>query len=249
MLEGIIETMDEFFSANLSTDTIRGMKANVKKGYRNGGTVAIGYKSKHLIEGKNKKTKIVPDPIYTPIVKRIFRMYVQGVGMKEIAKTLNAEGIKNNRGKDWSNCQISYLLKNETYIGNVAWNKRNNRRLLTGRVLKDEQLRFENVHKAIIDKKTFYRVQEIMESRGTSKRRHPKAVSSPYLLSGLVFCSNCGATYQGAGAKGGKYHYYTCRNKVKKGNGTCAVKMIPIKKLESAVLACVKDVVLVDSAF
>lgn len=249
MLEGIIETMDEFFSANLATDTIRGMKANAAKGCRNGGTIAMGYKAEHFLDGKNKKTRIVPDPIYAPLIKKIFAMYLSGKGMKAIAMELNEQGIKTNKGKAWSNGQISYALKNETYIGNVAWNKLSNQRIWRGQAHKDEQLRFEGIHEAIIDKKTFTQVQEILSNRGTSKKCHPRAVASPYLLSGLVHCSICGASYQAAGAKSGRHHYYTCRNKIKKGKSVCSSKMIPVKLLESTVLQCMKDVVLVDKAF
>ena len=45
LLEGIIEVIDEFYSANLSQDTIRGMKENAARGFRNGGTVPFGYRS------------------------------------------------------------------------------------------------------------------------------------------------------------------------------------------------------------
>lgn len=249
LLEAMIESMDEFFSANLASDTIRGMKANVAKGYRNGGSIAPGYKAEYVHEGKNRKTKIVPDPVFTPIIQRIFKMYLEGFGMKEIAKALNAEGIKNKKGKVWATSQISYILKNETYIGNVAWNKLSNQRIWRGEAYPDEQLRFEGVHEAIITKDVFERVQARMSERGMTKKIHPRAAGGKYLLTPLVRCSKCGATYQGATAKSGKYHYYSCRTKVKKGAEQCRTKLIPVALLEGAVIQAVKDVVLVDKAF
>ena len=48
LLEGIIEVMDEFYSANLSEEAIRGMKENASRGYRNGGRSPIGYQIKPI---------------------------------------------------------------------------------------------------------------------------------------------------------------------------------------------------------
>ena len=43
LLEGIIEVIDEFYSANLSQDTVRGMRENAARGFRNGGSTPFGY--------------------------------------------------------------------------------------------------------------------------------------------------------------------------------------------------------------
>lgn len=46
LMEGMIEVIDEFYSAVLSQETLRGMIENARKGYRNGGNAAFGYKNK-----------------------------------------------------------------------------------------------------------------------------------------------------------------------------------------------------------
>jgi len=48
MLEGIIEVMDEFYSANLAQDTMRGLKENASRGFRNGGVPPMRYKTKKV---------------------------------------------------------------------------------------------------------------------------------------------------------------------------------------------------------
>ena len=99
LLEGIIEVIDEFYSANLSQDTIRGMKENAARGFRNGGTVPFGYRSSLESHGGTTKSKLVPDEREAPIVKRAFELAARGQGAKLIASSLNAEGLRTRHGK------------------------------------------------------------------------------------------------------------------------------------------------------
>jgi site-specific DNA recombinase len=50
LLEGMIEVVDEFYSASLGEDTVRGMKENVGRGYFNGGPVPVGYRVKKVMD-------------------------------------------------------------------------------------------------------------------------------------------------------------------------------------------------------
>ena len=48
MLEGILEVVDEFYSNNLASDTMRGMKENASRGFHNGGNIPFGYIPKKI---------------------------------------------------------------------------------------------------------------------------------------------------------------------------------------------------------
>ena len=50
MLEGILEVVDEFYSNNLASDVLRGMKENAHRGYYNGGRIPFGYKAKKKLK-------------------------------------------------------------------------------------------------------------------------------------------------------------------------------------------------------
>ncbi len=73
LLEGIIEVIDEFYSANLSQDTIRGMKENASRGHRNGGATPFGYRRPSTIQGTAGRatlevwpeTPILPKPSFS----------------------------------------------------------------------------------------------------------------------------------------------------------------------------------------
>ena len=88
LLEGIIEVLDEFYSANLSQDTIRGMKENASRGFRNGGMTPFGYKRSPTSNGATTKSKLTLDDREAPIVTRVFDLAAHGQGAREIAKTL-----------------------------------------------------------------------------------------------------------------------------------------------------------------
>ena len=44
LLEGILETVDEFYSLNLAHESLRGMIENARRGFRNGGNAPYGYR-------------------------------------------------------------------------------------------------------------------------------------------------------------------------------------------------------------
>lgn len=243
LLEGLIEVIDEFYSANLSSDTVRGLRENISRGFRNGGTMPIGYRAESILDGSNHRTKIVPDPVFAPIIQRIFQMYLSGLGFKGIVNILNSEGVRTNKSKRWSTSHISFILKSETYIGHVVWDKRKKGRYWRGNGSTEEGRRFENVHEPIIEKSVFQRVQSILAERHMS-RAHPRRVSSKYMLSGLVICGQCGVPLTGAAAKSSKYFYYACMNRRKRGNEACHAKLIRKEKLEKFVVDRLQDSIL-----
>lgn len=146
MLEGIIEVMDEFYSANLAQDTIRGLKENASRGFRNGGVPPMGYKTKKVVIGANKKSILDVDKNFSPIIQRIFNMFISGLGAKEIVNKLNAEGIKTNKGKFWSKNVIYYILKNEVYAGTLVWNRKAKSQFKTNSNNANEVIRIENIY-------------------------------------------------------------------------------------------------------
>ena len=73
LLEGIIEVIDEFYSANLSQDVLRGLRENASRGFYNGGRPPYGYVRVKVKDSATSRTKLEPDPKTAPITQRIFR--------------------------------------------------------------------------------------------------------------------------------------------------------------------------------
>lgn len=235
LLEGIIEVLDEFYSTNLAQDTLRGMTENAKRGFFNGGTAPMGYSREKIKDGAVERTKLVPDPSYAPIIKRIFEMSYSGSSLKAIAQKLNSEGITTKLGKKWSTTTVRNILANEIYTGTFVWNKKS-------KDVGENYIRIEGTHQPIIEKSLFESVQRILRD----KRKNRTSIqddSSHYLLSGILTCGKCKGKLTGYSSKshGKTYYYYACCTSLRQGKDQCDFKIIPQDKLESFVLQCIQN--------
>lgn len=184
LIERIIEWSDEYYSIRLSGEVKRGMTEKVERG----GAVSIPSFGYNI---ENKKYVINPDT--APFVKKIFADYLNGVTMLKIAQNLNALKIKTTRGNLWENRTVEYILRNPVYIGKIRWNPKRR----TQRNYDDPDIMIvDGQHEPIIDDKTFYRVQELLDINRKKHlpHTHSKTVNEEYMLHGLVKCSNCGAS-------------------------------------------------------
>ncbi|MDP2661479.1 MAG: recombinase family protein, partial [Dehalococcoidia bacterium] len=208
LLEGIIEVIDEFYSANLSQDVARGMRESASRGFYPGGPVPWGYKRVKVVDGAATRSKLEIDPDKALLVERVFRECISDdMGLKEIVKGLNHDGVRTRTGRPWSTTGLHSVLRNEAYTGVLAWDKTKSRR---GREAAD-LIRVEGAWPAIIDRDTFDKAQAKMASRAP-RVTHPRVVHSEYLLSGMLRCAFCGSAMVGHAVKSGKFFYYMCSN-------------------------------------
>ena len=238
LLEGIIEVIDEFYSANLAQDVIRGMRDNAANGYFTGGQVPYGYMAMKINEGQTTRSVLQPDQCTAPIVERMFSECLAGKGIKEIAKGLNKDGIPSRRGKRWGITSVYQTLTNEVHIGTLVWGRsRNGKQGLPVRV--------ENAWPANVDAESFHRAQAILASR-SPKVTHPRSVTSQYLLAGLIRCAECDASMIGHAAKSGQFFYYRCGNALRRGPQACSSRWLPKSKIEGFVVDRIKGSILTD---
>ena len=210
LLEGIIEVIDEFYSANLAQDTIRGMREAASRGFFMASRAPFGYKKVKVSDGVKERPTLEVDPATAPVVKEIFESSLLGNGLKEICKALNDRGITIN-GSRWSKGSLHYLLTNEAYTGTAVWGR-------TSKGQKSEDpVRVEGAWPALVSREMFDNVQRAMRDRAPTVRR-PGRVGSKFLLSGLLKCGVCGKPYTGQGAKSGQFSYYICGTLYKEGS-------------------------------
>ena len=239
LMEGIIEVIDEFYSSNLGQDIKRGMRENASRGFFNGSRPPFGYIRKKVKDGDKERNSLEPDPKLVPIVQRIFNEITNEKGLKEIAKGLNSDGVPAPAGGKWGKQRLHKILTNEAYTGRLIWGKVHKGKTSLPPVIKD------NAWPAIVDKSVFENVQVTLRDRAP-KVTHPRVASSNYLLSGLVRCRNCGASYIGYGAKSGQFHYYVCGTAYSKGKEACPSQHLPQEKLERFVTDKIKGYILTD---
>ncbi len=245
LLEGIIEVIDEFYSENLSHDTIRGMKENARRGFLNGSIPPYGFTKVKVRVGNADKWKLTPDKAEAPVIRRIFKMALAGKGAKEITRALNAEGLRTRRGRKWEINAIHYILRNETVTGVLIFNRVTKNSVKAVDRPADQMIRVENAHPAIIEHEVFQKAQKVIKER-SPRRVHPRTVSSSYLLSGFLFCGKCGANMAGCAGKSSRYFYYACHNKIRRGEHGCRFGLIPREKVERGVVQKLKSDVLTE---
>ena len=149
---------------------------------------------------------------------------------------------RNKKEYDWNEVTLCNMLKNEVYIGNTIQNKKSVisykvKKIRT--VEKENQIRVDNTHEAIIDKDTFEKVQCIIEKRGTNTK-----FKYDYLLRGLLYCYHCKRKLQIVLKKNSKrnaksHPYITCSDAKERG---CYPLNMNYEKFEKHIIYIVKKI-------
>ncbi|MDO9580840.1 MAG: recombinase family protein, partial [Bacteroidales bacterium] len=242
LLEGIIESVDEFYSANLGQDIKRGLRENAARGFYSIGRAPYGLRKVPIKDGVKTRYKLEPEPedsISIKVVRRIFEMALKRIGCKQIASTLNREGFLTSTGQRWGKTTVHKILNNEAYCGTLVFGGRPGHPALHSG---EPPVRVENAWPSLIDKDTFRQVQKVM-SHNAPKAVHPRIVPSFYLLSGMLVCA-CGSAMVGRSAKSHRYYYYTCNRSCKQGREACDSRILPKDKIERLVIDQIKQRVL-----
>ena len=238
LMEAIIESVDEFYSENLAQEVTRGMREAASRGFWVTSRPPYGYKRVKVQDGGKERPTLVLNPPVDDIVRRIFDMAVNGKSVLDITRVLNDEGISTTNGKPWLKTTVHRLLNNEAYTGTLVW----------GQNAKDggEPVRVEGAHPAIITRDEFQYVQRLLKSRAP-KNVNPRRVSSPYILSSLLNFELCNVSMSGAEAKGGRYSYYVCQSKIKKGTETCETPRLNARDFERTIIEQLRSHILTES--
>ena len=121
LMEAIIESVDEFYSANLAEEVTRGMRESASRGFWVPTYAPYGYRKEYVQDGAKKRPRLALNPPADGVVRRMFQMAAAGVSLLDITRTLNDEGITTPNGKRWLKTSIHRLLTNEAYTGTVVW--------------------------------------------------------------------------------------------------------------------------------
>ena len=211
----------------------------------------IGYKRNPSI-----KNKLIIDEQVKNIVEKIFDMYANGHGSVEIVNYLNSNkylsptgyrktGLVQDENKinyNWNEVTLCNMLKNEVYIGNTVQNKKSVVSYKVHKIRtveKENQIRVNNTHEAIIDKDIFEKVQCILEKRGTNTK-----LKYDYLLRGLLYCYHCKRKLQIVLKKNSRknaqsHPYIICADYKKRG---CYPLSINYEKFEKHIIYVVKKI-------
>ena len=200
---GIKNWFNEFFAKDTSRKIRAVQKAKGERGVPLTTNVPFGYR-----KDPEDRTKWIVDEAAALVVKRIFKLCMEGRGPMQIAKLLQAEkvlnptsykrreGIKSPSPETadpyhWNTNTVVHILERREYTGctvnfktytNSIWDKKQRETPI------EKQAVFYNTHPAIIEQEVFDKVQQIRKQR---HRRTKTGKSS--LFSGMVYCADCGA--------------------------------------------------------
>lgn len=244
--------INEWYAKDTSKKIRSVLKAKGNSGKHLSVIPPFGYK-----KDPNDKEKWIIDEEAAQIVKKIFRMYLDGNTMGGIARKLTEEGIETpklyaeNRGikhykaatypEIWSRISVEYILSNYEYTGSTV-NFKTKRKSFKNKkqVIQDKEdwAVFEGTQEAIIDKETFETVQKM---RGT-KRAYTK-FNEVNIFSGLLYCADCGGRMTIRRRKEDRRKdAFICSTYRKKKKNLCTEHAIKVSALEQIVLQDIRKV-------
>ena len=200
------------------------IRKDFERGLIWGGNSAYGYR---II---NKKMVIIPEE--AKLVKRIFQLYISGLGFQKISKLLNDEGIPAMRAKRWNKQSLQQIIANINYTGDLLLQKTYNENYLTKKTKINrgelDQFFVENDHEAIITRDEYYAALEIRRKRVEYFKLNNFKVHT-YPLTGFVRCGNCGKNYN---HKRTRYtEKWSCVTYQNIGKAECDAKSVPDAEL------------------
>ena len=251
---GIKNWFNEFFAKDTSRKIRAVQKAKGERGVPLTTNVPFGYR-----KDPEDRTKWIVDEAAALVVKRIFKLCMEGRGPMQIAKLLQAEkvlnptsykrreGIKSPSPETadpyhWNTNTVVHILERREYTGctvnfktytNSIWDQKQRETPI------EKQAVFYNTHPAIIEQEVFDKVQQIRKQR---HRRTKTGKSS--LFSGMVYCADCGAKmrYCTTNYFEKRQDHFVCAN-YRSNTGSCSAHFIRAVVLEELVWMHMKAVI------
>lgn len=171
---GILASFSQMERENIKIRTAMGRQARIKQGYFHGSHAPIGYK---FAAGSND---LLIDSYAAKLVREVFRLFLSGQSIKSIS-THMLESYGDNL-YDWgNNTAVRRVLRNPVYMGYVTYGTET----------------YKGLHEAIVSETDWYMAAAMLEhNKNLDKRSYAfKAAGSTAdnLLTGLLFCGDCGA--------------------------------------------------------
>lgn len=244
LLLPFLNVFNEFHARDTSNKVQRVMHEMQQEGKCVAAFAPYGYKKDPL-----DKHHLIIDESAAIIVRRIFDMYLSGMGMQSIAKKLNLEGVlcptmyKQMEGSNfvnsnlidkksmWAQCSVKHILENEVYTGTLVQGKSiRGINIKPKKVPKDQWIRVPNAHEAIISREQYDKAQFLIKRNARSM-----PLDEPQsLFAGVLQCDVCGHSL--AKTEWNGKVTYKCSTYRRKGKTFCTPHAIRLSVLSEIVL-------------
>lgn len=197
-------------------------RRGAERGRLNGGPRPYGYRWERLRDERG--SQLVIEPAEAELVRRIFREFIAGTATAEIARRLNREGVRAQRGGEWYQGTVSKVLANPLYVGRVRLNGEEH----------------PGKHEPLIDEATWEaatrRRELLARSRGQGRGRPPKG--QHLFTHGHLRCMSCGEPMiprTNPNRKSAPYEAYYCYGRTRHGTAFCDQQPVPRAAVDTAV--------------
>ena len=250
-----LNIMNEFYAKDTSKKIKAVAKAKGESGRHLTTIPPYGY-----MKNPNNTDEWLVDEDAAEIVKRIFKMCLDGYGPTQIAKQLKAErvlkptaywyekgninfSVPPNDQYGWSARTIGDILMKKEYLGHTVNFKTYKKSYKSKKILhnsEENQMVFANTHEAIVDLDTWERVQELRKNK-----RRPTRTGKTNMFSGIAYCADCGQKLYYCTSKyfESRQDHFVCSTSRKQGTDVCDTHFIRAVVLEQGVLQHLRYVI------
>lgn len=182
---GILSVFAQLEKDQITERFTMGRIGRSKAGYYHGGShppTGYDYKDGLLVVNEYEAMQI----------REIFSRFISGKSINSISRYLSGRYTTK-----WTPAKVLAVLKNTVYIGKVHFRK----------------VDYDGVHQPLVTVEEFNTAAHLLESTSERELKKTNAQRNPfragYLLSGLLYCSRCGARYSA------NHGYYKCYSRAK----------------------------------
>ncbi len=213
----IINAFNEQISIDIKKKVEELLDMKAKQGMFIGPRAPFGYQKSEL-----DRNKLVPDPVTSIVVRKIFELASSGIGINAIVRYLNEKEIPtpvqfarsselnehDNGDESWNSRSVKYILTNRTYTGMLIQGK--------------EKRVVAEAHEALVDVDVdvFDSIQKSFQARAFNLV--PKNQTAENILKGKIICGCCGGKMQRRrGTNHADWYFFTCITNNRLGAGRC----------------------------
>ncbi len=253
-----INIMNEWYARDTSRKIQAIFKARMQEGKRVSPSVPYGY-----LRNPYNKQELIIDEEPAAIVRRIFQMIIEGKGICQIADILCQEKVlipsayaekncpENNHHRKgnydpyrWSPTVVGNILDKKEYLGHTILGKTISESYKTKKRRKataEELMIFENTHPAIIDEETWNNVHRLRKVI-----HRPNRVGPQCRLTGILYCSECGAKMTNKRKSPEKMRYdsdncYICSS-YRHLTKDCTMHYIKVSVIENLIITAIRRI-------
>lgn len=184
---------------------------------------------------------VVQVPEQAAVVRRIFQLYLGGLGARLVTRKLMEQGYTSPSGAAWTEPMVMKVIRNPAYKGTLVFGRT---RRVKGKVVpaKEPHVVREGVFPAIVRAEDWEAAQKLRRERPApgQGRGHfnGRTAASENLLTGLLRCT-CGRSCTGVRVRAGRaeYRYYACAGSHNTGSHICDSGNVRQESLDELVTA------------